>query len=156
MVRILLPDRPSDDVAFLIARTRALSSDCVAAWEVSAEPSAVHEAREKSVSQLRVWGMQAAAFTTELIVSELVTNAIRHASGPISLRLIREHVLICEVSDTSSTSPHMRRASGTEEEVADCSWSRRWPNAGGPATQPTVRRFGPNSRCPLLPDRPAA
>ncbi|MFA3837861.1 SpoIIE family protein phosphatase [Streptomyces aureus] len=115
MVRILLPDRPSDDVAFLIARTRALSSDCVAAWDVPAEPSAVHEARERSVSQLRVWGMQAAAFTTELIVSELVTNAIRHASGPISLRLIREHTLICEVSDTSSTSPHMRRASITEE-----------------------------------------
>ena len=115
MVRILLPDRPSDDVAFLIARTRALSSDCVAAWDVPAEPSAVHEARERSVSQLQVWGMQAAAFTTELIVSELVTNAIRHASGPISLRLIREHTLICEVSDTSSTSPHMRRASITEE-----------------------------------------
>ncbi|MFE4676285.1 SpoIIE family protein phosphatase [Streptomyces sp. NPDC056723] len=115
MVRILLPDRPSDDVAFLIARTRALSSDCVAAWDVPAEPSAVHEARERSVSQLQVWGMQAAAFTTELIVSELVTNAIRHASGPISLRLIREHTLICEVSDTSSTSPHMRRASFTEE-----------------------------------------
>lgn len=115
MVRILLPDRPSDDVAFLIARTRALSSDSVATWDVSAEPSAVHEAREKSVSQLEVWGLQAAAFTTELIVSELVTNAIRHASGPISLRLIREHTLICEVSDTSSTSPHMRRASGTEE-----------------------------------------
>ncbi|MFF1570680.1 SpoIIE family protein phosphatase [Streptomyces sp. NPDC058293] len=115
MVRILLPDRPSDDVAFLIARTRVLSSDCVAAWDVPAEPSAVHEARERSVSQLRVWGMQAAAFTTELIVSELVTNAIRHASGPISLRLIREHTLICEVSDGSSTSPHMRRASSTEE-----------------------------------------
>ncbi|WP_346427574.1 SpoIIE family protein phosphatase [Streptomyces sp. AcE210] len=156
MVRILLPDRPSDDVAFLIARTRALSSDSVATWDVSAEPSAVHEAREKSVSQLGVWGLQEAAFTTELIVSELVTNAIRHASGPIRLRLIREHVLICEVSDTSSTSPHMRRASSTEEGGRGLFLIAQMAQRWGPATQPTVRRSGPNSRCPPQSDRPAA
>lgn len=47
---------------------------------------------------------------TELIVSELVTNAVRYGSEPIELRLIRADVLICEVSDSSSTAPHLRRA----------------------------------------------
>jgi anti-sigma regulatory factor (Ser/Thr protein kinase) len=50
------------------------------------------------------------AFTTELILSELVTNAIRYGAAPITLRLIQDRTLICEVSDASSTAPHLRRA----------------------------------------------
>jgi PAS domain S-box-containing protein len=115
MVRILLPDHPRDDVAFLIARTRALTPDRVASWEVPADPQAVREARDKATCQLATWGLEDAAFTTELIVSELVTNAITHAAGPISLRLVHERTLICEVSDTSNTSPHLRRARSTDE-----------------------------------------
>ena len=56
------------------------------------------------------WGLEDGAFTAELIISELVTNAIRHGRPPIRLRMIRDSVLICEVSDGSSTAPHMRRA----------------------------------------------
>ncbi|MCF3130680.1 SpoIIE family protein phosphatase [Streptomyces olivochromogenes] len=115
MVRTLLPDRPRDDVAFLIARTHALSPDRVAAWDVPADPSAVHDTRTKVDQQLSVWGLDDVAFTAELVVSELVTNAIKHAFGPISLRLIHERNLICEVSDASSTSPHLRRALTTDE-----------------------------------------
>ncbi|WP_308432799.1 ATP-binding SpoIIE family protein phosphatase [Streptomyces naganishii] len=115
MVRTLLPDRPRDDVAFLIARTHVMSSDRVASWEVPADPSAVHVARDDVSAQLARWGLQEAAFTTELIVSELLTNAIRHACGPIHLRLILERALICEVSDASNTSPRLRRALGTDE-----------------------------------------
>ncbi|MGV9995258.1 SpoIIE family protein phosphatase [Streptomyces sp. NPDC003374] len=115
MVRTLLPVRPRDDVAFLIARTHVLDSGCVASWEVPDDPSAVHVARRNVSRQLSLWGLQEAAFTTELIVSELVTNAIRHAFGPIHLRLIHERGLICEVSDASNTSPRMRRALGTDE-----------------------------------------
>ncbi|MFI1169384.1 SpoIIE family protein phosphatase [Streptomyces sp. NPDC020801] len=115
MVRTLLPDRPRDDVAFLIARTHVLSSDRVASWEVPADPSAVHVAREDVSRQLSLWGLEETAFTTELIVSELLTNAIRHAYGPIHLRLIHERALICEVSDASNTSPHLRRARSTDE-----------------------------------------
>jgi hypothetical protein len=55
------------------------------------------------------------AFTTGLVVSELVTNAIRHAESPIQLRLIRDRTLICEVSDGSSTAPHLRRALAFDE-----------------------------------------
>jgi two-component sensor histidine kinase len=54
-------------------------------------------------------------FVTELIVSELVTNAIRYGSEPIRLRLIRDRELICEVADESSTSPHLRRARSSDE-----------------------------------------
>jgi serine phosphatase RsbU (regulator of sigma subunit)/anti-sigma regulatory factor (Ser/Thr protein kinase) len=115
MVRALLPDHPHDDVAFLIARTHILTSDRFTSWEVPADPRAVHEVRGKAARQLTAWGLERLAFTIELIVSELVTNAIRHASGPIGLRLIRDRSLICEVSDTSNTAPHMRRSHVTDE-----------------------------------------
>lgn len=52
---------------------------------------------------------------TELVVSELVTNAIRYGAEPIRLRLIRDRTLICEVSDGSSTAPHLRRAHAFDE-----------------------------------------
>ncbi|MGI5404945.1 SpoIIE family protein phosphatase [Streptomyces sp. CA-135486] len=115
MVRMLLPEHPRDDVAFLVARPRALSTDDVATWDVPAVPSAVHTIRQMTNRQLTAWNLEDAAFTTELIVSELVTNAIRHATPPISLRLIRERTLICEVSDSSNTSPHLRRPLSTDE-----------------------------------------
>ncbi|MFE1785909.1 ATP-binding protein, partial [Streptomyces sp. NPDC059506] len=54
-------------------------------------------------------------FATELIVSELLTNAIRYGGGPIQLRLIRDRALTCEVFDGSSTSPRLRRAKSTDE-----------------------------------------
>nr|WP_250280007.1 ATP-binding protein [Frankia sp. Cppng1_Ct_nod] len=61
------------------------------------------------------WGLEPVAFTTELVVSELVTNAIRHARAPLQLRLILDSSLICEVSDASSTAPHLRRARTFDE-----------------------------------------
>ncbi|MFC9240366.1 SpoIIE family protein phosphatase [Streptomyces decoyicus] len=107
--------RPVDDVALLLARTRALPRTQLAAWEIPADPSAVGEARRTAAGQLREWGLDELAFSTELIVSELVTNALRHASAPIGLRMIRARELICEVSDASSTSPHLRHARTTDE-----------------------------------------
>ncbi|MFE7215931.1 SpoIIE family protein phosphatase [Streptomyces sp. NPDC001698] len=115
MVRALLSDRPRDDVAFLVARTRVLSPDRVASWHVPADPSAVRVVRDDVSDRLSQWNLDELAFTTELIVSELVTNAIRHAQGPINLRLIHERTLICEVSDGGHTSPHLRRARSTDE-----------------------------------------
>ncbi|MFR9724142.1 SpoIIE family protein phosphatase [Streptomyces sp. MS19] len=112
----MLPDGPTDDVALLLARTHALDASHVASWELPGDPSAVSRARELVTGRLREWGMEESVFTTELVISELVTNAVRHAGGgPIQLRVIRERSLICEVSDTSSTSPHLRRARSTDE-----------------------------------------
>ncbi|CUM35915.1 Serine phosphatase RsbU, regulator of sigma subunit [Streptomyces venezuelae] len=73
------------------------------------------EARAHVLSQLSRWDLDELAFTTELVASELVTNAIRYAGGPVVLRLIRAERLICEVSDRSGTQPRMRRAQATEE-----------------------------------------
>ncbi|MGW4031573.1 SpoIIE family protein phosphatase [Streptomyces sp. NPDC004838] len=106
----LLPDRPDDDSVLLVARTRGLSDCQVATWEVPAEATSVARARTNAAERLTEWGLDELAFTTELVVSELVTNAIRYGLPPIQLRLIHERTLICEVSDASYTTPHLRRA----------------------------------------------
>ncbi|WP_326633308.1 MULTISPECIES: SpoIIE family protein phosphatase [unclassified Streptomyces] len=106
----LLGEQPADDVALLIARTRALDNGHVAVWDLPADPAFVAEARSKATAQLHAWGLDDLAYVTELVVSELVTNAIRYAAAPVQLRLIKERTLICEVSDASSTAPHLRRA----------------------------------------------
>ncbi|MEV0416401.1 SpoIIE family protein phosphatase [Streptomyces sp. NPDC050448] len=112
----LLTHRPDDDVALLIARTRALHADKVVVWDLPSDPSVVSHARRRTTDQLTAWGLEEASFVTELLVSELVTNAIRYGEPPIQLRLIHENsTLICEVSDTSSTAPHMRRARTFDE-----------------------------------------
>ncbi|MGW2486870.1 SpoIIE family protein phosphatase [Streptomyces sp. NPDC001606] len=107
----LLTHRPDDDIALLVARTRVLHEDRVASWELAPEPTVVSQARHLADDQLAAWGLSEAAFTTELMVSELVTNAIRYGRPPIRLRLIHQNsTLICEVYDASGTTPHMRRA----------------------------------------------
>ncbi|RDG39204.1 SpoIIE family protein phosphatase [Streptomyces corynorhini] len=111
----LLPAHPADDVALLLARTRALGSSQVVTWELACDPAIVAEARRDVSAQLAVWGLEDAVFTTELVVSELVTNAIRYAEAPIQLRLIHDGSLICEVSDGSNTAPHLRRARVSDE-----------------------------------------
>ncbi|MFI1738418.1 SpoIIE family protein phosphatase [Streptomyces sioyaensis] len=111
----LLPERPSDDIALLVARTQVLDTAHVAEWDVPPDPSAVAHIRATAVRKLIEWGLADAAFTAELILSELVTNSIRYAAGPIRVRLIRDTSLICEVSDRSSTSPHLRQAATTDE-----------------------------------------
>ncbi|MFE1307829.1 ATP-binding protein [Streptomyces sp. NPDC058755] len=78
-------------------------------------PEVVAQARALATRQISVRELADLAPLTELIVSELVTNAIRYGRSPISLRLIREHALICEVSDASGTSPHLRQAATTDE-----------------------------------------
>ncbi|WP_048821215.1 SpoIIE family protein phosphatase, partial [Streptomyces ipomoeae] len=109
VLKELLPDTPADDVALLIARTRALDAEQVAVWNLTDDPALVANARKLATDQLVRWGLEEAVFVTELVVSELVTNAIRYGGAPIQLRLIRDRTLICEVSDASSTSPHLRR-----------------------------------------------
>ncbi len=115
VLKTLLPEHPADDVALLVARTRALDESQVASWDLPADPAVVTHARAGALRALAAWGLDDAAFTTELLVSELVTNAIRHARGPIQLRLIRDTALICEVSDASSAAPHLYRARTLDE-----------------------------------------
>ncbi|MFF7768761.1 SpoIIE family protein phosphatase [Streptomyces massasporeus] len=111
----LLPGRPKDDVALLVARTRELPPDRVADWDVPPDPAAVSGMREAVSQRLDAWGLSEFGFAMELILSELITNAIRYGAGPIHVRLIRDRTLICEVADSSSTSPHLRYAATTDE-----------------------------------------
>ncbi|RSS66747.1 amino acid permease [Streptomyces sp. WAC06614] len=112
----LLPGPVDDDAALLLVRTRLLDPHHVADWELEADPSVVGTARAAVTRQLEVWGLDELVFVTELIVSELVTNAVRYAAdGPVHVRLIRDEHLICEVSDTGHTSPHLRHAATDEE-----------------------------------------
>ncbi|MEH0551078.1 SpoIIE family protein phosphatase [Streptomyces sp. B21-101] len=109
------PEHPADDIALLIARTQALDPRHVVTWGLPADPAVVARARKLVTAQLDAWNVQEASFVAELVVSELVTNAIRHAEPPIELRLLKGRHLICEVSDASSTAPHLRRARTYDE-----------------------------------------
>ncbi|MFD8724228.1 SpoIIE family protein phosphatase [Streptomyces sp. NPDC059629] len=131
-------ERRTDDIALLVARTRVLGKEHVAEWDVPADAAAVAKTRKLVDERLTAWGLEEAAFTLELVVSELVTNAIRYGTEPIHLRLIKERSLICEVSDSSSTAPHLRRARVSDEGgrglflVAELTqrWGTRYTSAG--------------------------
>ena len=111
----MLPEPAGDDAALLVARTCALPPDRIASWDVPADPAVVAEARARTARQLAIWGLEDITFTTELLVSELVTNAIRHAQDPIQLRIILDGDLSCEVFDGSSSAPQLRRADRYDE-----------------------------------------
>ncbi|MEU6592327.1 SpoIIE family protein phosphatase [Streptomyces sp. NPDC046881] len=115
LLTTVLPVRPSDDVALLVARTQALDPGHVATLSLPSDPAAVAGARRFAADTLDSWGLDALSFATELIVSELVTNAIRYGKPPVHLRLVLDSALTCEVFDTNSTAPHMRRARTFDE-----------------------------------------
>ncbi|MFF3462179.1 SpoIIE family protein phosphatase [Streptomyces sp. NPDC002619] len=126
-----LPDQaPCDDVTLLLVRTRSLSPSQVASWTLRDDQSAVRTARTLAARQLTEWGLEDLQDATKLIVSELVTNAIRHGTGQIGLRLIRHQVLTCEVSDTDAFAPRPCRARTTDENGRGLflvtKLSRRW------------------------------
>ncbi|MFJ3306607.1 SpoIIE family protein phosphatase [Streptomyces sp. NPDC086549] len=115
VIDALKPTHPGDDIALLTARTRLFPPSRVAEWDVPSNPAVVPSVRERCRDKLRQWGLEEVAFTTELIISELTTNAIRYGSPPVKLRLLYGRCLTCEVSDGSSTSPRLRRAATTDE-----------------------------------------
>ncbi|RPE38785.1 PAS domain S-box-containing protein [Streptomyces sp. Ag109_O5-1] len=95
-----------DDVALLMARLNGIEPDDVAEWRLALDPAEVRRARAAVREQLHDWGLAKLADPTELMVSELVTNAIRHShSRPVQLRLIRGETLLCEVDDDDHTLP---------------------------------------------------
>jgi len=111
----MLPDRARDDIALLVARASRLDPTQVAAWHVPRDPAAVAPVRTACARRLADWGLEQIAFTAMLVLSELITNAIRYGAEPITVRLLRDRSLVCEVSDGSGTSPRLRRAKPTDE-----------------------------------------
>ncbi|MEV6759685.1 SpoIIE family protein phosphatase [Streptomyces sp. NPDC051105] len=117
LIAEMLPDpyRTSDDAALLVARTRALAPQDIACWQLPDEPMAAGQARHSIRKQLAAWQLEELSVTTELLVSELIGNVVRHARGPMAVRLLRSRALICEVSDGSLSMPRIRRAADTDE-----------------------------------------
>ncbi|MFF3563929.1 SpoIIE family protein phosphatase [Streptomyces sp. NPDC002574] len=112
----LPPDLAGRAGALLLARTRPFPADRVASWELEADPAAVSAARHHAGEQLAAWGIEGdTVFNTELIVSELVTNAIRHGAPPLALRLINDRTLTCEVRDAGPAAPRLRHARTVDE-----------------------------------------
>ncbi len=101
-------DQHRDDIAMLVARLARIPADHHATWELPAEPAAVRRARGLVRDRLARWDLDHMAHPTMLLVSELVTNAIRHAGGRLTRRLIREGGLVCEVFDSSDGRPRVR------------------------------------------------
>ncbi|MGW0208146.1 SpoIIE family protein phosphatase [Streptomyces sp. NPDC003233] len=115
VLEAVLPARPVDDVALLIARTRTFPHDRIAEWDIPAFPAAVPDLRAEVSAKLADWNLGETAFTTKLILSELVTNAIRYGTPPAHLRPLLDTTLVVEVGDNSSTSPHLRYATDRDE-----------------------------------------
>ncbi|WP_404816862.1 SpoIIE family protein phosphatase [Streptomyces thermolineatus] len=104
-----------DDIALLTARVQGLPADSVGDWTLPPQAPSVARARELARARLTEWGLQDLIDTTELLVSELVTNALRHGEGEIRLRLLLDRTLVCEVWDAGLVQPRRRRARDTDE-----------------------------------------
>ncbi|MEV4945148.1 SpoIIE family protein phosphatase [Streptomyces sp. NPDC053755] len=150
-----------DDIALLMARIQGLPTEAVGDWRLPREPRSVGRARELARAQLTAWDLDALVDTVELLVSELVTNALRYGEGEIRLRLLRDRTLVCEVWDAGLVQPRRRRARDTDEGgrglqlvgLLSAAWgSRRTPRGktvwfelplpdGDRAAEPTVEQL---------------
>ncbi|MGW4028117.1 SpoIIE family protein phosphatase [Streptomyces sp. NPDC004838] len=150
-----------DDIALLMARVQGLPAEAVGDWRLPREPRSVGRARELARALLVTWGLEALVDTVELLVSELVTNALRYGEGEIRLRLLRDRTLVCEVWDSGLVQPRRRRARDTDEGgrglqlvgLLSAAWgSRRTPRGktvwfelalpnGDSASEPTVEQL---------------
>ncbi|MGA5450576.1 SpoIIE family protein phosphatase [Streptomyces umbrinus] len=151
----LLPaeHQAADDAALLVARLHALPVERMASWSLPEDPKAAGQARRHVREQLAAWGLDSLTPTTELLASELVGNVVRHAKGPVSLRLLHDAELVCEVFDGSLTMPRIRRATDTDEGGRGLqlitALSRRWGTrytATGKCIWTEQALLGPDSR----------
>ncbi len=108
-------DHQRDDIAVLIARLRRLPEDRYASWTLAPKLTSVREARSVLTEPMKRWDLEDLIPTTELLVSELVTNAVRYSRGEVTLRLVNEKALVCEVIDNSGALPRLRQANSEDE-----------------------------------------
>jgi anti-sigma regulatory factor (Ser/Thr protein kinase) len=103
------PARQRDDVTLLLARTIGYRKGDTATWRLPARNDAPARARAQVSALLRQWRTRDDTRNNVLLlVSELVTNAVRYATGPVTVRLIRTgHGLLCEVGDTGNGRPRL-------------------------------------------------
>ncbi|MEU6536660.1 SpoIIE family protein phosphatase [Streptomyces sp. NPDC047000] len=104
-----------DDVALLAARFVGVLPETVAYWYLAPHPQTAGQARRLTRRTLYRWGLEHLVETSELLISEVVANAVRYANRPITLRLLRTDVLRCEIGDDSPLVPRMRHALLSDE-----------------------------------------
>ncbi|MEU2743357.1 ATP-binding SpoIIE family protein phosphatase [Streptomyces sp. NPDC007095] len=112
---MLGPGDRDDDIALLAARFDGIAPSDVAYWHLEPEDAAPGRARRLARRALSRWGLEDMSDSVELLVSEVVTNAVRYASRPVTLRLLRTDVLRCEVGDDVPQLPRLRQARATDE-----------------------------------------
>ena len=112
---MLGPGDRDDDIALLAARFDGIAPSDVAYWFLDPEDAAPGRARRLARKALARWGLEELTDSVELLVSEVVTNAVRYASRPVTLRLLRTDVLRCEVGDDVPQLPRLRQARATDE-----------------------------------------
>ncbi|MEU3978662.1 SpoIIE family protein phosphatase [Streptomyces sp. NPDC026672] len=112
---MLGPGDRDDDIALLAARFDGIAPSDVAYWFLEPEDAAPGRARRLARRALSRWGMEELSDSVELLVSEVVTNAVRYTSRPVTLRLLRTDVLRCEVGDDVPQLPRLRQARATDE-----------------------------------------
>ena len=127
-----------DDIAILIARLSRIAADHHVSWTLPHELVSAGQARALLRDPMERWKLQDLLPTTELLVSELVTNAIVYAEGKVTLRLVLARTLVCEVLDSSAALPRHRRAASDDEHghglqvVSQLAqrWGARWTPEG--------------------------
>ncbi|GGY90575.1 hypothetical protein GCM10010365_06220 [Streptomyces poonensis] len=112
---MLGPGDRDDDIALLAARFDGIAPSDVAYWFLEPEEMAPGRARRLARHALSRWGLEELSDSVELLISEVVTNAVRYASRPVTLRLLRTDVLRCEVTDDVPQLPRLRQARATDE-----------------------------------------
>jgi serine phosphatase RsbU (regulator of sigma subunit) len=133
-----LADNPEDDVAVVVVRIPDPEVDGAPSrsprsrrWRLASEPAAAGRARHAVVRTCQAWGLTCGA-SAELVVSELVANAVLHGWGHVLLRLDdTEDGLRIEVEDANPAPPvttdgHRGRVGGfgmqIVERLADWGW----------------------------------
>jgi hypothetical protein len=126
----LTRDGRGDDVALIAARLSSIPAESIAYWLLMPLPETVARARRLIKQTLDGWGLEELCDITELLATELITNAIRYASRPIELRLLRTRTLVCEVRDDDLYLPILRQAGDMDEDGRGLflvsRLSRRW------------------------------
>jgi hypothetical protein len=148
-----------DDVALLVTQLTGLGPDRVRTWQLDGGLESVAAARAWVRSTLDTWGLESMVELAELLVSELVTNALRHANGPIELTaLLLDDVVTLGISDADQPLPRLRKARRRTRAGAGCSSSRCSRRAGAPGRRPRARSSGAScpARARRLPGSPPA
>ncbi|WP_024936382.1 ATP-binding SpoIIE family protein phosphatase [Actinomadura welshii] len=115
LLATLAAPTPVDDTAIVAVGFDGIPAPDVAAWDLDPEPGTVRWVRAQVAARLAGWGLEFLTDTAQLLVSELVTNALVHGAGSLGLRMVRGRTLLCEVRDDGADLPHLRHADATDE-----------------------------------------